>query len=159
MTGNNGNTSGFFDFLPNIFGSSGNNGSSMSMPRTQYDTLLRSNEYIDFENPSAGGGSGISSFGKLGTNGGMNTGIKNNTLSDLTGIAQLIQGLSGLYTGFVGNQQARRSLNFTKDAFNRQNAQQVKTYNNYLEDRARSRFGIEGKSQTEADAFIKKQSL
>jgi hypothetical protein len=155
----NGNTSGFFDFLPNIFGSSSNSGSSMSMPRTQYDTLLRSNEYIDFENPNAGGGSGISSFSRLGTNGSMDIGTQNNAPSDLAGIAQLIQGLSGLYTGFVGNQQARRSLNFTKDAFNRQNAQNIKTYNNYLEDRTRSRFGIEGKSQAEADAFIKKQSL
>jgi len=150
----------------NIFGSSGNsNTGGWNMPSQSNTQYMPMNGNVDFSNIGTGG------YGNLDPNQFMRGGelstsaipnSKNSSgggSSDLAGIAQLIQGLSGLYTGFVGNQQARRSLNFTKDAFNRQNAQQVKTYNNYLEDRARSRFGIEGKSQAEADAFIKKQSL
>lgn len=150
------NSSGFFDFL----GSGNNSGVG------NFDLSSASSYAPNFSNPdiSSLGTSGYMSGGQLGSignTGGSSTGFLNNAdgSTNFGGIAKLLAGLGGLYTGFAGNQQARKSLNFTKDAFYKQNAQQVKTYNNYLEDRARSRYAIEGRSQSEADAFIKKQSL
>jgi hypothetical protein len=139
----------------------GNNSSTGS-----FDLSSASSYAPNFSNPDVGSldTSGFMSGGQLGSigkTGGSSSGFLDNAdgSTNFGGIAKLLAGLGGLYTGFTGNQQARRSLNFTKDAFNRQNAQNVKTYNNYLEDRARSRYAIEGRPQSEADAFIKKQSL
>lgn len=74
-------------------------------------------------------------------------------------------GLGALNTGFNiygGLKQldlARDQLNFTKDAFNTNLANTIKSFNNALEDRARSRYAYMTGNASNADDYINKHKL
>lgn len=54
---------------------------------------------------------------------------------------------------------ARDQFNFQKEFANTNLANQIKSYNTALEDRARSRAAVEGQSQDQAQAYIDKNRL
>jgi len=70
-----------------------------------------------------------------------------------------IQTLGSLWNSFQQNKLAKQSFQFQKDAFNTNLANQEKSYNTALEDRINARYVNEGRSQAEADAYIKDHSL
>ena len=74
-------------------------------------------------------------------------------------------GLQGLNTigniwgAWQANKLAKDQLNFTKNFANRNLANQTKSYNTALEDRARARAAVEGQTAAEAQAYIDKNRL
>lgn len=92
--------------------------------------------------------------------------IESNILGLKNGWADLGQlGLGALNTGFNiygGLKQlglAKDQLNFTKDAFNTNLANSIKSYNTALEDRARSRYAYMTGDASNADDYINKHKL
>lgn len=77
----------------------------------------------------------------------------------------LKMGLSGLNTlgnlwgAWQSNRLARDQLNFTKDVTNTNLNNQIQSYNTALEDRARARGAMEGKTTAETQAYIDKNRL
>lgn len=70
-----------------------------------------------------------------------------------------IQTLGSLWNSFQQQKLAKQSFQFQKDAFNTNLQNQEQSYNTALEDRIRSRYVNEGRSQAEADAYLKDHSL
>lgn len=70
-----------------------------------------------------------------------------------------IQTLGSLWNSFQQHKLAKQSFQFQKDAFNTNLQNQEQSYNTALEDRIRSRYVNEGRSQSEADAYLKDHSL
>lgn len=70
-----------------------------------------------------------------------------------------IQSLGNLYMGNKMYGLAKDQFKFQKDFANRNLANSIKSYNNALTDRINSRFAFEGRSQAEADDYLKKHSL
>ncbi|MCF8861665.1 hypothetical protein KIP58_22025 [Xanthomonas campestris pv. campestris] len=74
-------------------------------------------------------------------------------------------GLSGLSTvgnlwnAFQAQKLAKQQFAFTKDITNANLANQIKSYNTTLSDRARSRGVVEGQSQDSVDQYIRDNSL
>ena len=76
------------------------------------------------------------------------------TLETLTG---MIGTLGTLYGAFQQHKLAKESFNFQKDAYEKNMANQTKSYNTALEDRIKARYTQEGRSG--ADEYLKKHSL
>ena len=72
---------------------------------------------------------------------------------------QGIQALGNLYMGNKMYGLAKDQFRFQKDFANKNLANSMKTYNNALADRINSRYAFEGRSQAEADDYLKKHSL
>ena len=70
-----------------------------------------------------------------------------------------IQTLGSLWNSFQQNKLAKESMKFQKEAFATNLANQEQSYNTALEDRINARYVTEGKSQAEADSYIKKNRL
>lgn len=70
-----------------------------------------------------------------------------------------IQTLGSLWNSFQQNKLAKESFKFQKEAYATNLANQEQNYNTALEDRINARYVTEGKSQAEADAYIKDHSL
>ena len=80
----------------------------------------------------------------------------------LSGFANLADGLSGLGKLYIGLKSlgiAKDQLAFSKEAFTTNLASQKKSYNTSLEDRIRSRYVTEGRSSSEADAYLTKNMM
>jgi hypothetical protein len=70
-----------------------------------------------------------------------------------------IQTLGALWGAWQQNKMAKKQFKFTKDITNTNLANQIKSYNTALYDRARSRGVVEGQSQNQIDAYINDNSL
>lgn len=65
----------------------------------------------------------------------------------------------GIYSGLKQLGLAEDQFNFTKDAFNTNLANSIKSYNNALEDRARARYAYMTGDASNADEYINKHKL
>lgn len=73
-----------------------------------------------------------------------------------------LNALSSLVGGIAAFKQlglANKQFDFTKKTTEANMANQIKTYNTSLADRARSRAAVEGQSQAQADEYVKTNSL
>jgi hypothetical protein len=70
-----------------------------------------------------------------------------------------IQSLGSLWNSFQQNKLARESLGLQKKAFKTNLANQRQTYNTALEDRIRSRYAYEGRSDQDAEKYLEKNRL
>lgn len=70
-----------------------------------------------------------------------------------------IQTLGSLWNSYQQQKLAKQAFQFQKEAFNTNLQNQEQSYNTALEDRIRSRYVNEGRSQAEADAYLKEHSL
>lgn len=70
-----------------------------------------------------------------------------------------IQTLGSLWNSFQQQKLAKQSFKFQKEAFNTNLQNQEQSYNTALEDRIRSRYVNEGRSQSEADTYLRDHSL
>jgi len=84
--------------------------------------------------------------------GGLNWG---NAGDIMTGLASL----AGVWAAFQQNKIARDQLNFNKSSYNTNLANQTQTYNTALTDRISSRYVQEGKSKSDAQAYIDANKL
>lgn len=82
-------------------------------------------------------------------NGGLNVG----------NIASLLGSIGSIYGAMKSYGLAKDSLDFSKETFKTNLANQTKSYNTALEDRARSRYAQEGGSQSDADDYVRKNRL
>lgn len=67
--------------------------------------------------------------------------------------------LGNLYGGLKANKLAKQQFDFTKQAYQTNLANSIKSYNTALEDRVGSRMRAAGKSQEEIDAYLNKNRL
>lgn len=70
-----------------------------------------------------------------------------------------ITALGNLWNAYQQNKLAKDQFAFQKNAYNTSLADNRQTYNSALEDRIRSRYNTEGRSQQEADAYLDKNRL
>lgn len=70
-----------------------------------------------------------------------------------------IQTLGSLWNSYQQNKLAKESFKFQKEAYATNLANQEQSYNTALQDRINARYVTEGKSQSEADSYIKEHSL
>lgn len=92
----------------------------------------------------------------------LNAGSPAGTGFDMKGLSTLFSGISALgslYGSFQQNKIAKDTLNFQKDAFNKNYGNQVKTYNNSLADRINSRSHTEGREAGYAQGVIDDRKL
>ncbi len=78
------------------------------------------------------------------------------------GLGSLMKSLASLgsiYTGLQSLKVAKDEYRLNKEAYRTNLANTRMSFNTALEDRARSRFATEGRSQAEADAYVKKHSV
>lgn len=83
-------------------------------------------------------------------------------IGGLEGISSLLSGfgdLAGIYGAFKQLGLAKDQLDFSKETYNTNLANQTQSYNTALSDRVNSQYVTEGKSQAEADAYLAKNSL
>lgn len=77
------------------------------------------------------------------------------------GVGNVMQGvgaLGGLWGGIQQNKIAKQQLALSREAYDTNMNNSIKTYNTALEDRIRSRYAMEGRSG-EADAYLEKNRL
>lgn len=70
-----------------------------------------------------------------------------------------LQTLGALWGAWQQNKMAKKQFKFTKDITNTNLANQIKSYNTALYDRARSRAVMEGQTDAQRDAYIADNSL
>lgn len=85
-------------------------------------------------------------------NGNLNLG----NMETLTGI---VGTLGTLYGAWQQHKLAKESFNFQKEAYEKNMANQTKSYNTALEDRIRSRNSFTGADDSKSDDYLKKHSL
>lgn len=112
-------------------------------------------------NTSLGGilGYGNNSSGGFGSNffgNSPNLGFNSNTLQlGLSGLGAL----GNFWNAFQAQKLAKDQFNFTKDITNTNLANQMKSYNTTLADRAKSRGVVEGQTDQQVQDYINKNSL
>jgi hypothetical protein len=79
------------------------------------------------------------------------------------GTGQLVLGglssLGNLWSGIQAQNLAKQQFNFSKDFANANLANQIRSYNTRLEDRARSRQSIEGTPQSVTDEYVARNRM
>lgn len=70
-----------------------------------------------------------------------------------------LDALNSIFQGRQANKLARDQLNFARDVTNTNLNNQVQSYNTALEDRARSRGVVEGRSNDYTDEYIERNRL
>jgi hypothetical protein len=70
-----------------------------------------------------------------------------------------LQTLAGLWGGLQGLKMAKKQFAWTKDMGEQNLANQMKSYNTALADRARSRGVMESQSQAQVDQYVQDNSL
>ncbi len=83
-------------------------------------------------------------------------------LFSMDGLQLGLQGLSTIgnfWNAFQAQKLAKQQFQFTKDITNTNLANQIKSYNTTLSDRARSRGVVEGQSQDQVDQYVRDNSL
>lgn len=132
-----------FDFL-------GGSGSSPIVPNTfnsggGYVPSLDNLNFNGTSNPT----SNLSSQGfssSIPNVGGGGTGLGLQDFGGIGGIANILAGLGQTWNGFQQQKNARKALNFQKDAFNRTFANNNKVYNQNMEDVLRARSSQTGQN-------------
>ena len=125
-----------------------------------FSRLLGGGDYGDPKGPMPLEGYGSPSPIGPGASGvpGLSTGLGWNV-----GTGQLALGalgsLGNLYSGFQNAQLARKQFNFIRDTTNTNIANQIKTYNTSLEDRARARGITEGADPNATASYIERNRL
>lgn len=105
---------------------------------------------------TANGGSGWSLGSLLGND---SNGNQYGLLSGLGQISNILGGFAGIYQGMQAAKTARQALAFQKEAYERNYANQTKSYNTALGDRARTRGVMESQSQQQVDDYIRDNQL
>lgn len=125
------------DYMFPGLGSYGPSAPSMNttLPTTSVPTIGGASG--GFGGAAAGAGSGL----------GLNVGTANMALSGLNTIANI-------WGAFQAAKLAKRQFNFTKDITETNLANQIRSYNTALEDRARSRAVVEGQSSQQMQDYI-----
>lgn len=82
----------------------------------------------------------------------------NLNLSNMETLTGIVGTLGTLYGAWQQHKLAKESFNFQKEAYEKNMANQTKTYNTALEDRIRARNSFTGR-EDETDAYLKKHSL
>lgn len=80
-------------------------------------------------------------------------------LGGLGGIGQLLVGIGNLWSSYNAGEVAKKSLKFQKNAYRTNLANMVKNYNSNLEDRIKSRFVTENKTEDQANKLISERRL
>lgn len=93
--------------------------------------------------------------GNMPTGGGFKSWISNG--QNLGALAQGFGALSSAYLGFQNLRAAKDQLNFQRDAFSKNFANQTKSYNTSLEDRIRGRSA--NPNESDVQAYLAKHSL
>lgn len=78
------------------------------------------------------------------------------------GLGSLLQGIGALSSIFTTNKQiglAEDNLNFQKEAYNTNLANQISTYNTNLEDRIRGRYSTADQSEAQIQSYLDKNKL
>ncbi len=101
-------------------------------------------------------GMGSSTGAPTPPNGNMFGGFNADSLKLLLGGLQTI---GNLYGAFQANKLARETFNFQKDFANTNLANQIKSYNTALSDRANTRAFTEGRSAESAQSYIDENKL
>ena len=70
-----------------------------------------------------------------------------------------LQTLGGLWGAYQAQKLAKAQFNYTKDVTEANLANNIKSFNTALEDRARSRAVVEGQSQQQTDDYIARNRL
>lgn len=81
---------------------------------------------------------------------------------NLDGIGGMLEGIGSAVSIFQALKSiglAKEQMNFQKDAFNTNMANQKKSYNTALEDRIGARYKTEGRSSQDVDAYLAKHSM
>jgi hypothetical protein len=111
--------------------------------------------------PAVGGASGLNFGGSNTTNvspSGLGSGLGMNI-----GTGQLALGglgaLGNMFTSMQAQGLAKKSFDFQKGVTNTNLANQIKTLNTSIMDRARARGAVEGQSQSQVDDYINRNSL
>lgn len=130
-----------------------NNGGQMGMNGGMSDVLGTGSNYFP-QAPNQGGGfmGGLFGGGQAGGQGGFNWNALGN-------ISNLIGGFGGLYSAFQGAKIAKQGLALQREAYESNLANQTKSYNTALTDRARSRGVMEGSDSSTVDKYIQDNSL
>lgn len=85
-----------------------------------------------------------------------------NKMGGLEGLGSIAQGLASLgqvWAAIQGVGIARDQLDFSKKAFNKNLANQTKSYNTALEDKVRARYFTEGRSASDVDTYLAQNRL
>ena len=114
---------------------------------------------IGVQIPGTNGTGVMPQVGGVNTTGAYSGGGFMDQIGGWSGISSGIQTLGNLYMAYQQNKLAKESLKFQKDSYKTNLANQSQTYNTALEDRIRSRYNTEGKSSSEADQYLEKNSL
>jgi hypothetical protein len=77
----------------------------------------------------------------------------------LGALTNTLGGLGQLYLGIQANKTAKDSLNFQKQSYAENLANQIKSYNLALEDRVRARAAQKEQSSADAESYINKHKL
>lgn len=104
--------------------------------------------------PSGGNQSMLGGLGNSLTNAGIGLNLPTMQLG-LSGLGAL----NSIFQGRQANRLARDQLNFTRDVTNTNLNNQVQSYNTALEDRARSRGVVEGRSSDYTDKYIERNRV
>jgi hypothetical protein len=73
-------------------------------------------------------------------------------------VMDIVGNLGRIYAAIQGVRLGKQQLNFARQAFNTNTANQTQTYNTSLEDRIRARYNTEGRSG-EADGYLEQNRL
>lgn len=74
-------------------------------------------------------------------------------------ISRLLGGIGSLYSAYSANKLGQQQLKLARDQFERNYANQVKSYNTALKDRITSRGVMEGQSQDQVNTYVEENSL
>jgi len=104
--------------------------------------------------PPGGNQSGINGLGNSLSNAGLGLNLPTLQLG-LSGLGAL----NSIFQGRQANRLARDQLNFARDVTNTNLNNQIQSYNTALEDRARTRGVVEGRSPDYTDEYIERNRL
>ncbi len=136
-------------------------GDYSSLMGNQYGGMPTLGTPMETFNPMAGvagGIGGLSGMGGMGADTGWASKFGGTMGVAKAGIAGL-QTLGQLWMGFKAAKMAKKQFQFTKDITNTNLANQIKTYNTALADRARGRGVMESQSQATQDSYVRDNSL
>lgn len=134
--------------------------STYGMPATANDLLFQGQPSLQ---PTAQAAPAAAASAQVPTTGNASWGSKAmGWLGDgnnLNTVFQGFQSLTNAYLGYQALKQAKASLAFQKDAFNRNFNNSVKTYNNSLEDRIRGRQSSREASEGDIQSYLSTHRL
>lgn len=107
-------------------------------------------------------GGGASAMASLGAPGAGMEGMAGGGAAGINPVSAAISGIqtvANIWNSFQAQKMAKKQFKFTKQMTRANLANQVKSYNTALADRARSRGFVEGQTQDQIDAYVRDNSL